>query len=183
MCAISVLKAGGPAGVHAPAPGGLPQAHQALCRGLSFGTAGCRARAIFEIRDARHHRRLSEEPGKRTDAAVQLQIRERIGDVSRVPECNDAARHRVADLINSRTDRRFNVFAALRVWKSLPTTPSLHHKFPSKPLKNPHQETRQLTIGSVASTAPVDKSAIKAAIYRAQDAHAIESAGEVNCRG
>ena len=67
-----------PTGVHAPAPGGLPQAHQPLRGGLGFGAAGGRAGAILEIRYTRYQRLLAKEPAECAGAPVQFQVSERI---------------------------------------------------------------------------------------------------------
>jgi hypothetical protein len=78
-------------------------------------------------------------------------------------ECNNPARHRVADFVNPGADRRFDMIAALRIGKSFPSTPSLDHNNSSvSPKGGPG--TRQLTIGSATSTPSVDKLAIAAAI-------------------
>jgi hypothetical protein len=45
----------------------------------------------------------------------------------------------MANFINARTDRRLDVFAALRVGKSLPIAPSLNHEKSSNLLKKPIQ--------------------------------------------
>ena len=54
-----------PAGIHAPAPGGLPQAQQPLRRGLGLGAARRRAGAVFEIGDARHQPACGRTAGRR----------------------------------------------------------------------------------------------------------------------
>jgi hypothetical protein len=48
-------------------------------------------------------------------------------------ESNNATGHRMPNFINARTDRRLDVFAALRIGKSLPIAPSLNHEI----LENP----------------------------------------------
>src|SRR4029450_2329494 len=115
----------GPACVHTTAPGGLTQAYQPLRRRLGFRAGRRRACAIFEISDTRHQWLLAEEPGESV-AIVQVQIGKRIGHVGRMAECNDATRHGVSDFVDSGTDRRFDMFAALRIGKAFPVTPSLH---------------------------------------------------------
>jgi hypothetical protein len=54
-------------------------------------------------------------------------------------ESNNPAGHCMANFINARTDRRLDVFAALRVGKSLPIAPSLNHEKSSNLLKKPIQ--------------------------------------------
>jgi hypothetical protein len=49
-----------------------------------------------------------------------------------MPEGNNPAGHRMPDLVNTRADGRFNMFAAICIGKSLPITPSLNHENPSK---------------------------------------------------
>jgi hypothetical protein len=43
-------------------------------------------------------------------------------------ESHNTAGHRMPNFIDAGTDRRFDVFAALRVGKSLPIAPSLNHE-------------------------------------------------------
>jgi hypothetical protein len=58
-----------------------------------------------------------------------------------MPKRDDPAGHRVADFVNSGADWRFNMFAAVRVRKSLPTAPGLHHENSFNiSLKRAHQE-------------------------------------------
>jgi hypothetical protein len=85
-----------------------------------------RACAIFEISHTRHQWLLAEEPGERV-AIVEFQIGERIRHVGRMAKRNDPTRHGVSDFVDSGTDRRFDMFAALRIGKTFPVTPSLHH--------------------------------------------------------
>jgi hypothetical protein len=115
----------GPPCVHTTAPGGLAQAYQPLRRRLCFRTGRRRACAIFEISDTRRQLLLAEEPGECV-AIIKFQISERIGHVGGMAECNDPTRHGVSDFIDSGTDRRFDMFAALRIGKTFPVTPSLH---------------------------------------------------------
>ena len=119
---------GRPAHVHAPAPGSLTQADQPLRGGLGLGAAGCRACAIFEVGDTRPERLLAEEPAECSSAAVQFQVSERFGYVACMTERNNPASHCMTDFVNSGTDGRFDMSAALCIGKSLPATPSLHHK-------------------------------------------------------
>src|SRR5262245_4826433 len=120
--------AGGPAQVHATAPGGLTQAHQPLRGGLGFGAARCGACAIFEIGDMRYQRLLAEEPAECAGAVIEFQHGERIGHICGMAESDDAAGHCVADFVDPGADRRFDMFAALCIGKSLPVTPSLNHE-------------------------------------------------------
>src|SRR5262245_45348542 len=156
----------GPAQVHATTPGGLTQAHQTLRRGLGFGTGRRCACAIFEIGDMRYQRLLAEEPAEQAGAIVQFQVSERIGHIAGMTEGNDATGHHVADFIDPGADRRFDMFATLCIGKSFPVAPSLHHEKSSICFKKASPETRQVMIGFAASTGPVDKSPIAAAIRR-----------------
>jgi hypothetical protein len=83
-----------------------------------------------------------------------------------VPEGNNAAGHGVADFIHSGADWRFNMIAALRIGKSLPSAPSLNHEndlnIPSKSASG----TRQVNIGSVRSTGSVDNRSVESAVWR-----------------
>src|SRR5262245_46068594 len=124
----SVRMARSPARVNAPAPGGLPQAHQPLRCCLGFGAAGGRAGAILEIRYTRYQGLLAEEPAECTGAPIQFQVSERICYVAGVTEGNDPSGHRVTDLINAGANGRLNMLAALRIGKAFPSTPSLDHK-------------------------------------------------------
>jgi hypothetical protein len=45
-----------------------------------------------------------------------------------VAEGDNAAGHGVADFVDSGADRRFDMIAALRIGKSLPSAPSLDHE-------------------------------------------------------
>jgi hypothetical protein len=45
-----------------------------------------------------------------------------------VAESNNAAGHGVADFVDSGADWRFDMIAALRIGKSLPSAPSLNHE-------------------------------------------------------
>jgi hypothetical protein len=45
-----------------------------------------------------------------------------------VAESNNAAGQGVADFVDSRADRRFDMIATLRIGKSLPSAPSLDHE-------------------------------------------------------
>ena len=110
--------------IHTATPGGLTQAYQPLCRSLCFRAGRRRACAVFEISDARHQWLLAEEAGK-CIAIVQFQISERIGHVAGMTECNYPARHRVSNFIDPGADRRFDMFAALRIGKAFPITPGL----------------------------------------------------------
>jgi hypothetical protein len=87
-----------------------------------------------------------------------------------VAEGDDATGHSVADFVDSGADWRFNVIAALGIGKSLPSAPSLNHENNlsiSSSLQKAAPRTRQLIIGSVRSTGPVDNRAIEAGIWRA----------------
>jgi hypothetical protein len=78
----------------------------------------------------RDQRRLAEEPAECADATIQLQVGERVCNVCGMTEGNNTAGHRMPNFINARTDRRLDVFAALRVGKLLPIAPSLNHEYP-----------------------------------------------------
>jgi hypothetical protein len=81
-------------------------------------------------------------------------------------ESHNTAGHRMPNFIDAGTDRRFDVFAALRVGKSLPIAPSLNHEKSSNLLKKSDPATRQVIIRSAGSTGAVDKWLIAAAIWR-----------------
>jgi hypothetical protein len=78
---------------------------------------------------------FAEEPAESADTIVQLQVGEIICDVGGMTESDNAACHRMTNFINPGTDRRFDMFAALRVGKSSPVAPSLHHENPLIPVK------------------------------------------------
>jgi hypothetical protein len=99
-----------------------------LRRGLGFRAACRRARAILEISDMRNQRRLAEESAECTDTTIQLQVGECVRNVRGMTESHNSAGHRMPNFIDAGTDRRFDVFAALRVGKSLPIAPSLNHE-------------------------------------------------------
>jgi hypothetical protein len=110
-----------------------------LRRRLCFRTGRRRARAIFEISDTRHQWLLAEEPGECV-AIVQVQIGKRIGHVGGMAECNDPTRHGVPDFVDSGTDRRFDMFAALRIGKRFQLLQVCTIKSPPNILKKAVQE-------------------------------------------
>src|SRR6185437_2882540 len=98
---------------------------------LGFGARGCSASAVLKIGNTRNQRLPAEQAGEGTDAAIELEIGERVGDVARMTEGNDPTGHRVAHFVDARTNRSLYVIAALCVGKPLPATPRLNHeKYP-----------------------------------------------------
>src|SRR6476660_983949 len=112
----------------------------------------------------RNQRRLAEESAECTDTTIQLQVGECVRNVCGMTESHNTAGHRMPNFIDAGTDRRLDVFAALRVGKSLPIAPSLNHEKSSNLLKK--SDPRQVIIRSAGSTGAVDKWLIAAAIWR-----------------
>ena len=92
--------AGRPAQFHAPAPGGLSQAHQPLRGSLSVGAAGRRTGAVFEVGDARYQRRPAEQSLQRANDSLQREIAERVRTEAQLLEARNLAqqRERLADI-------------------------------------------------------------------------------------
>ena len=118
----------GPAHIHAATPRCLSQAHQAACGRLCFRAAGRRASAILKVGDPRHQRLFAKEAGESAGTAIQLQVGKRVRNIARVAKSNDATGHGMADFIDPGPNWRFDMIAALRIRKSLPSAPSLNHE-------------------------------------------------------
>ena len=112
----------------------LAAAQVRYSRSLTRGTSGC----------------FAEQFGEGADAAIHLQLGQRLRHVAGRPEGDDTAGRRMAHLVDARPDRRLDIVAAFHIGETLPAAPSLHHQqtlhYTAKLCKHPRTRHSDLSV-------------------------------------